>query len=39
VRTDLDRMPAMKPADLHAYLPGHLGRLMHIVSCIDTYGL
>lgn len=39
VRTDLDRMPAMAPAPLHAYLPAHLGRLMHIVSCIDTYGL
>lgn len=39
VRTDLDRMPAMTPADLHTYLPGHLGRLMHIASCIDTYGL
>jgi hypothetical protein len=35
VRTDLARLPAMKPDALHGYLPRHLNRVMRIVACIQ----
>ena len=35
VRTDLARLPAMKPDALHGYLPKHLNRVMRIVACIQ----
>jgi len=35
VRTDLARLPAMKPDALHGYLPQHLNRVMRIVACIQ----
>ena len=35
VRTDLARLPAMKPDALHAFLPQHLNRVMRIVACIQ----
>jgi hypothetical protein len=35
VRTDLARLPAMKPDVLHGFLPQHLNRVMRIVACIQ----
>jgi hypothetical protein len=35
VRTDLARLPAMKPDALHGFLPQHLNRVMRIVACIQ----
>jgi hypothetical protein len=35
VRTDLARLPAMKPEALHGFLPQHLNRVMRIVACIQ----
>jgi hypothetical protein len=35
VRTDLARLPAMKPEALPAFLPQHLNRVMRIVACIQ----
>ncbi len=35
VKMDLDRMPRMRAAELHAYLPAHARRVMRIVACID----
>jgi hypothetical protein len=35
VRTDLARLPAMKPEALPAFLPSHLNRVMRIVACIQ----
>ena len=36
VRTDLARLPAMKPDALHGFLPQHLNRVMRIVACIQN---
>ncbi|MEP7064470.1 MAG: hypothetical protein ABI889_00425 [Gemmatimonadota bacterium] len=35
VRTDLARLPSMKPEALPAFLPSHLNRVMRIVACIQ----
>ena len=35
VRTDLARLPAMKPEALPGFLPQHLNRVMRIVACIQ----
>ncbi|HEU4642132.1 MAG TPA: hypothetical protein VFS44_06720 [Gemmatimonadaceae bacterium] len=35
VRSDLGAMPTMSDADLHAYMPGHVKRVMRIVACVD----
>ncbi|HEX6533945.1 MAG TPA: hypothetical protein VF041_05065 [Gemmatimonadaceae bacterium] len=35
VQSDLARMPAMSPAELHAFMPGHTRRVMRIVACVD----
>jgi hypothetical protein len=35
VRTDLSRLPRMKPEALPAFLPQHLNRVMRIVACIQ----
>jgi hypothetical protein len=35
VRTDLARLPAMKPDALPGFLPQHLNRVMRIVACIQ----
>jgi len=35
VRTDLARLPAMKPDALHGFLPQHLNRVMRVVACIQ----
>ena len=35
VRTDLARLPAMKPDALHGFLPQHSNRVMRIVACIQ----
>ena len=35
VRTDLARLPAMKPESLPGFLPQHLNRVMRIVACIQ----
>lgn len=35
VQSDLARMPAMSPADLHAFIPAHARRVMRIVACVD----
>jgi hypothetical protein len=35
VRTDLARLPSMKPEALPGFLPQHLNRVMRIVACIQ----
>lgn len=35
VNSDLAVMPSMNERELHAYMPGHVKRVMRIVACVD----